>query len=291
MVIAITGAKGLLGQYLIKTQPKQIFEGVIQANEHEIIELNRWDLDVSDFSKVLNVLFKIQPDLIIHCAANGDVDDVENNSAEAVKTDLLGTINLKDYCEKLNCKLITLSSNAVYSGKSGGYSEDSPRNPINFYGKIKSLADDIIMKSNCDWLIVRPILMYGWSNVRDNWVTRIVRDLKDGKELNLVTDSYTQPTYAKDVAKAIWHLIKLDKWKETYNVSDYLLTTIYDFGIDVCEVFGLHKPLIKTAVLSDFKSIAPRPIDTTFNVKKLSETGFICQGVIEGLTEMKEESK
>jgi dTDP-4-dehydrorhamnose reductase len=54
MVIAITGAKGLLGQYLIKTQPKQIFEGVIQANEHEIIELNRWDLDVSDFSKVFD---------------------------------------------------------------------------------------------------------------------------------------------------------------------------------------------------------------------------------------------
>jgi dTDP-4-dehydrorhamnose reductase len=229
--------------------------------------------------------------LIIHCAANGDVDDVENNSSKAVQTDLLGTINLKDYCEKLNCKLITLSSNAVYDGDSPPYSEKSKRNPINFYGKIKSLADDIIEKSSCDWLIIRPILMYGWSDIRDNWVTRIVRDLKQGKEVALVQDSYTQPTYAGDVAEAIWHLIKRDKWKESYNVATESDMSIFAFGVMVCDVFGLLKRLIKEAVLSDFPTIAPRPVDTTFNVNKLKETGFKCNLVITGLNKMKEENK
>jgi len=229
MVIAITGSQGLLGQYLIKTQPVTIFDGVALANDHNIIELTRKQLDVSNFSQVLEVLFKIQPDIIIHCAANGDVDDVENNSSEAVQTDLLGTINLKNYCEKMNCKLITLSSNAVYDGSNPPYNEESVRNPINFYGKIKSLADDIIMKSSCDWLIVRPILMFGWSNVRDNWVTKIIKTLKEGKQLNLVTDSYTQPVYAGDVAGAIWQLIVQKKWKETYNISSYTKISIYQF--------------------------------------------------------------
>jgi len=289
MTIAITGSKGLLGKYLIKTQPHEVFEGVIVKNEHKIIALTRKDLDVSNFSQVLEVFFKLQPDLIIHCAANGDVDDVEENASEAVKTDLLGTINIKDYCGAVNCKLITLSSNAVYDGEKPPYAEISKRNPVNFYGKIKSLADDIIMKSSCDWLIIRPILMYGWSDVRDNWVTRIIRDVKKGEKLKLVTDSYTQPTYAGDVAKAIWHLIKLDKWKETYNVASHRRISIYAFGLSVCDVFKLNRRLITQAVLSDFKSIAPRPLDTCFNTDKLKETGFECKGVIGGLTTMKNE--
>jgi len=289
MKICITGSQGLLGKYLIKTQPVEVFEGVASVNEHKIIALTRKDLDVSNFSQVLEVFFKLQPDLIIHCAANGNVDDVETNSSEAVHADLIGTINIMNYCEKLNCKLITLSSNAVYDGDKPPYTETSKRNPVNFYGKIKSLADDIIMKSNCDWLIIRPILMYGWSDVRDNWVTRIIRDVKKGEKLKLVTDSYTQPTYAGDVAKAIWHLIKLDKWKETYNVASDGRINLYAFGLSVCDVFKLNRELITQAVLSDFKSIAPRPLDTCFNTDKLKETGFKCKGIIGGLTTMKNE--
>ena len=79
MVIAITGSNGLLGQYLIRTQPRTGFDGIAESNLHKIVELPRKVLDVSNFSQVLEVLFKIQPDIIIHCAANGNVDDVENN--------------------------------------------------------------------------------------------------------------------------------------------------------------------------------------------------------------------
>lgn len=289
MKIAITGSKGLLGQYLIKEQPIEMFDGVCMANKHQIVELTRDILDVSNFAKVLEVLFKIQPDIIIHCAANGDVDNVESNSDQAVQTDLLGTINLMNYCENLNCKLITLSSNAVYDGENPPYNEESKRNPINFYGKIKSLADDIIMKSTCDWLIVRPILMYGWSDVRDNWVTRIIRDFKKGNKLKLVTDSFTQPVYARDVARAIWHLIKLNKWKESYNISSDTQLSIWAFGLIICEVFDLDERLIERALLSDFQTIAPRPINTCFDNSKFKKIGFTCRKVKDGLTAMKNE--
>lgn len=289
MKIAITGSKGLLGKYLIKEQPAYIFEGVALSNKYDVVELPRNILDVSNFAKVLEVLFKIQPDIIIHCAANGDVDNVESNSSQAVQTDLLGTINLMNYCEKLDCKLITLSSNAVYDGDNPPYNEDSKRHPINFYGKIKSLADDVIMNSKCDWLIVRPILMYGWSDTRDNWVTRIIRDLKKGNKLKLVTDSFTQPVYARDVARVIWHLIKLDKWKEVYNVSSDTSISIWAFGLVVCRVFNLDQKLIEKALLSDFETIAPRPVNTCFNNSKLKKTGFNCMELREGLTEMKNE--
>ena len=114
MVILITGVKGLLGKYLIKTQPlKDCPEGVCDPL-HEVIPCGREDLDLND---PISKLFKIQPDIIIHCAANGDVDSVENNPAEAVRSDLLATINLMEYCEKMDCKLVTISTNAVYDGE------------------------------------------------------------------------------------------------------------------------------------------------------------------------------
>lgn len=287
MVVAITGVRGLLGKYLIKTQPQEQLDGMAWGGRHKVIGLTRKDLDVSNFAQVLEVFFKIQPDIIIHCAANGDVDDVENNSSEAVQTDLLGTINIKNYCEKLGCKLITLSSNAVYDGDNPPYTEESKRNPVNFYGKIKSLADDIIMKSTCEWLIIRPILMYGWGDVRYNWVTKIINNCK---ELRLVTDSFTQPTYAGDVAESIWYLIDRDIWKQTYNVASKEELSIYDFGMMVCDVFDYPKKLIKAARLSDFKTIAPRPVNTCFNTQKINRTGFEFKEVMEGLKTMKDEN-
>ena len=289
MVIAITGSKGLLGKYLIKTQPQDTLDGMASTSLHKVIGLTRKDLDVSNFAQVLEVFFKMQPDIIIHCAANGDVDDVENNSSEAVQSDLLGTINLKNYCEVMGCKLITLSSNAVYDGDWPPYSETALRSPVNFYGKIKSLADDIIMKSTCEWLIVRPILMYGWGDVRDNWVTKIIRNLTGGKELRLVTDSFTQPTYAGDVAECIWYLIDQDIWKQTYNVASKENLSIYDFGMMVCDVFDYPSKLISKAKLSDFKTIAPRPINTCFNTQKINRAGFEFKEVMEGLNKMKDD--
>jgi len=316
MKILITGASGLLGKYLLKTQPTRegLPEGVMEY-KYEIIPCYRnnyieggLQLDVSSQSDVLDKLWKIQPDIIIHCAANGDVDSVEDNSSEAVRSDLLGTIHLKDYCEKMDCKLITISTNAVYDGRHSPYSEEAIRAPINFYGKIKSLADDIIMKSNCDWIIIRPIFMYGWNwkHGRDNWATKIIKFLREGKQLKLVGDSYTQPTYAGEVAEFIWLLIKNNKWKEDFNVSSGEDINIYAFGLDVAESFELDKKYIFEAKLSDFtkrpdhsyvKSIAPRPLNTCFNTEKIrtfkwypdakKDEGFKFSNIKEGLKKMK----
>lgn len=303
-VCAITGSSGLLGKYLLATQPMQPLQDQGSAAPlHEIITCYRNNqgfagyssniakLDVSNFMETIDVLFKMQPDIIIHCAANGDVDNVEANSSEAVRSDLLGVIHLKDFAEKMNCKLVIISSNAVFDGNHSPYAEYSKKNPINIYGKIKSLADDIIEKSNCKWMIIRPILLYGWPypTGRQNWATKIIKALKDDKELKLVDDSFSQPTYAKDVAKAIWYLIKEEKWNETFHVATNKRVSIYDFGKTVAEVFELDQTKIKPALLSDFKSIAPRPIDTCFNVDKLNAAGFSLSGITEGLKKMREE--
>jgi len=299
MKILITGASGLLGRYLLKTQPlrNDVPEGGQQC-EHTIFPCylnhpieNGVKVDVSKRAELFYTLLEIQPDLIIHCAANGDVDDVEDNPGEAVKSDLLGTINLKDYCEKMKIKLVTISTNAVYDGENPPYREGDKHYPVNFYGKIKSLADEVIRKSTCEWMIFRPIMLYGWPNDfgRGNWVTKIIDGLNGGKEIKLVTDSNTQPTYVGDVAKYIWKKIKIDMWGNKkygmiWNVSSNETISFYEFGLYVQEVFRLPNN-VNTAFLNDFPSIAPRPIDTSFFVQEPDQ----FSGVIEGLTLMKNE--
>jgi len=293
MKIAITGASGLLGKYLLQTQPllADVPEGGHQYI-HQVIGCykdhpipNGVKLDVSNREEVIYKLFEIRPDIIIHCAANGNVDDVENNPAEAVKSDLLGTINLLDFCDKIGTKLITISSNAVYSGNNPPYDESSPRNPINLYGRIKSLADDIVMKSPCEWMIIRPIMLYGWNYKwgRGNWVTKILDMAKANKVTRLVDDSFTQPTYAFDVANLIWSFIKgNDMWGQVVNLSSKERVNLYQFGLKICETWGVGG-FIESAKTSDFPSIAPRPIDTTFNFNWRLAT------MKEGLKEMKNE--
>lgn len=287
MKILITGASGLLGRYLLKTQPYRDFEGMGKEPEHDIYPCyftNKIEGGIKlDISDPIETIFEINPDIIIHCAANGDVDSVENNPSKAVKSDLLGTIKLVDYCEKMKCKLVTISSNAVYDGDNPPYSEDSPRNPVNLYGKIKSLADDIVMKSKCDWVIIRPIFMYGWPNKngRGNWATKII----ESKEVKLVVDIYTQPTYAGDVAKWIWDVIYGDGlWCDHYNLSSKDVTSIYTFGEVVNSVFDLDCKILQSKI-SDFKTIAPRPVNTCF------EDGLsMFHDIKTGLTKMKNET-
>ena len=215
--VFITGASGLLGKYLVDRQPREKapVEGVVPEMKYELVasyrehRIDGVKMDVSIYSETIDTLFTHQPDIIIHCAANGNVDAVQSNPAKAVKSDLLGTTHLKDYCEKMGCKLVVLSTNAVYEGNHPPYTESAPRNPVNFYGKIKSLADDVVMSSSCDWMIIRPILMYGtpYPHGRSNWVLTIIDKLTKKEEVRLVDDSYTQPVYVGDVADIIWSLI------------------------------------------------------------------------------------
>ena len=131
--------------------------------------------------------------------------------------------------------------------------------------------------------------MYGWNweHGRDNWVTKIIKALEEGKELNLVDDTYTQPTYAGDVAEFIWDVMENGTFENTYNVSSGEKINLYEFGKDIARIFELNGTILK-AKLREFKGIAPRPSDTCFRgvIAKLHN----FNNIKEGLKKMKDEN-
>ncbi len=292
--IFITGGTGLLGHYLLKDIPQNIEVSATYFPENKndsIIEnCDKYCVDVCDEDMVLSTVERIKPDCIIHTASIGRVDYIEKNKDEAKKVNMGGMENIIKACKKSGAKLIYLSSNAIFDGNDPPYREEDEPNPLSYYGQLKVNNEIVLKQSGIRYSIVRPILMYGWNLdvERKNPVTWLVDLLKENKPVNIVSDIFCNPLYAKDCADVIWKIIELDK-KGIFHVAGEDEISRYDFACLTAEVFGLNKDLITPVKNSFFKGIAPRPVNTTYCIDKIKkELNIFPLGVRKGLEIMRD---
>lgn len=292
--IFITGGTGLLGHYLIKTAHASydISCTFFPAEKKEYITYNcgKYYLDITNRDAVLNLIEGIKPDCVIHTASIAKVDYVEKNKKETRRNNLGGTINIIEACQKAGAKLIYISSNAVFDGKNHPYSEEDHVNPLNYYGKLKTEEEKLVKSSELKYAIIRPILMYGWNLriERENPVTWLIGLLKADKEVKIVDDISCNPLFAKDCADVIWKVIALNK-EGTFHIGGENELSRYEFACIIAEVFGLNRNLITPVKNSFFRTISPRPKNTTYCIDKIKkELGILPLGVRKGLKAMKE---
>lgn len=287
MKILITGGSSLLGKYLLKTAPvEHCLEATWYSNH---VGLPMYQMDVGDKSQVRYVFDRVKPEIVIHCAANGSVDYAEKNYQEVRQVNVTGTENVLWSAEEYKAKVIYISTNAVFEGVNPPYSEDSPQQPVNSYGLIKKQAEQAVKQSK-RWLILRPFLLYGWpwDKGRGNWVTLTIDRLRQEKPLKLVNDVVWQPTYAGDMAKAIWKLLEVEN--EVFNVAARDRMTLYELGVKVADAWGLDSSLIEPVGSDYFQGIARRPYDTSYDLRKLDGTGVEMSGIETGLKLTKAEA-
>lgn len=290
--ILITGATGILGKELIDNRP---------ANTEVLVTYLRdcWGggllcpatkLDVTDERNTAEVITEwARPDVIIHAAGMSNVDFAEKNQLLARAVNVDGTRNIIKVCQRNNIKLIYLSTNAVFDGRNPPYGEEAERLPVNYYGRLKVEAEDLILNSGLKSSIVRAILMYGWHypQSRLNPVTNWLNLLSQNKSIQVVDDRYSQPLLAEDCANLIWKVVSEDK-TGIYHVSGCDRVTLFEFANNTAEIFGLDKRLIQAVSSSYFPEIAPRPVDTSFSTNKINEEmNFYPLGIKAGLNRMK----
>lgn len=291
--VLITGASGLLGRYLLRIRPTSMavngswFRNYQNGLTHHI--------DVTDKKSLSKKFDRLDPTVVIHCAAIGSVDYCEENQGTAWDVNYGGVLNVLAECRKRNATMVFISTNAVFDGEDPPYREDSERNPVNVYGLIKKVAEDVVMTYE-HHIIVRPIMLYGYPypGGRENWATRAVEWLTFGKAMHIVKDVMTQPTYSMDCAYVIWRLvIDKDLCKGVWHVGGMDRMNLSSYVKYVADVWGLDKSLIHEVDSSYFPSIAPRPADTTYDLSKLWDLGEAAMrpsGVISGLRRMWRES-
>ena len=147
--ILITGGKGQLGQTLYLN-----LRGLYKiTNTSRTDFLDCMKLDISDTSQVKDVLSRCVPDIIINCASYNNVDKSEDNKRYARNTIVSGLLNLINNSNK-DCKIIHISSDYVFNGEKEKYLETDIPNPINYYGKLKLEAENLLHSSNKNYAII-----------------------------------------------------------------------------------------------------------------------------------------
>lgn len=294
MKIFITGANGLLGQYLVKL--------LLETTDHEIIatskreprlvlqdsRLHYYSLDVTDGMAVDLLLEKLQPATIIHCAALTQVDECEQQPIKAWEINVTATRFIVDAAKKINAFVIFVSTDFVFDGLSGPYKEEDTVNPVSYYGSTKVAAEKAVSESGLPYAIVRTCLLYGniLFGVRSNVISWVKDNLEQGKKIKVVSDQWRTPTYVEDLAKGIL-LIAEKKAVGLFHISGKDFLSPYDMALATAAYLNLDASLIEKVNASVFTQPANRPATTGFIIDKAKQVlGFSPLSFTEGLKKM-----
>ena len=212
--ILILGAQGMLGQDMA-----EIF------SDYQPILYDKEKLDLTDFKKVKKELKQIKPDIMINCAGYTDVEKAEDNQKLANLINGKAVGNLAQICKNLNIILIHISTEYVFDGeKKEGYDENDQPNSQNAYGRSKTLGEKLLIENCKNFYLIRTSWLYGHNLQKGkergvNFVDRMIELSQEKKacprqaagaarELNLVNNQFSKPTYTKDLAQAIKKLIE-----------------------------------------------------------------------------------
>lgn len=269
--ILITGANGLMGQKLCQhfaSSFNTIATDIQPDSFVSIPNLSYQTLDITDGRSVDFHVRQNKPSIIINAAAYTDVDGCEIHKDTAWTINVGGVRNLIRVCQDHEIKLIQLSTDYVFDGENGPYSEDDPPNPVGFYGQTKLNSERVIQDSGIDFAIVRTNVLYGFGeNVKKNFLLWLLEKLSAGEKLKIVTDQFNNPTLADNLSECILEMAQRDISGILHIAgSEYL--SRYDFAMKVAKKFGHDTSLISPTTTESLGQQAKRPSHGGLKIEK-----------------------
>lgn len=268
MKILITGASGLLGQQVVQEAIEKGHETYSVYREHATIPGTPIKLDLVRFEELSKLLSKQKPEVVIHTAAYTDVDGCETNRELAWKINAEVTKHLAIESSRLNYHLIHVSTDYVFDGEKGLYTEEDKPNPINYYGYTKLKAEELLKENTTNWCIARPSVIYGWgSKHKQNFATWLLNNLNQGKEVKVLTDQQISPTLNTNLAAMLLEIAE-GKIVGTFHTAGATRTSRHEFALKLAETFSLPRNLIKPITMNEIQWKAKRPKDSSLEVTK-----------------------
>lgn len=293
MRVLITGANGLLGQKLVNLYADNDTVELIATAKgpdrnpegtHTYIEM-----DITNKDEVLRVIQSSSPDVIINTAAMTQVDDCELNPEACRLLNVTAVKYLVDAAKVTNSHFIHLSTDFVFDGLAGPYTEEDEPNPLSIYAESKLESEKIVKDSGLNYAIARTMLVYGIvpDMSRSNIILWVKKSLEEGKEIKVVNDQWRTPTLAEDLAKGC-ALIAEKRATGIFNISGKDLLTPYEMAVATADFFSLDKSLMEEVDGSIFTQPAKRPAKTGFILEKARrELGYDPVSFTEGIEILK----
>jgi len=261
--LCVTGGNGLLGVKLLAEAAGKYRLVSIDLHEAPLAPFERMDYiqgDITDPDLMRDVLKKTRADVVIHAAAFTDVDRCESERELCSRINVLGTSNTASACRSEGVKLVSLSTDYVFDGTAGPYSEDDSPHPVSHYGRTKWEAENAVLSILEDFVIARTAVLYGyWPGIRSNFVTWLVQKLRNRETVSIVDDQYGSPTLADELARTLILLFERGKRGVYHTVGGEILNR-YEFALRTAVSFGLDASLIGRTSTNRLNQTAPRPM-------------------------------
>jgi dTDP-4-dehydrorhamnose reductase len=260
--VAVLGSTGQLGTDLVE---------VLRRDERfDVIPLSHQEADCTKADEVQNVIAKLRPNFVINCAAFVRVDDCEDQASLAFEINALGAFNVARACAQADALCVYISTDYVFDGaKETPYVESDLQNPINVYGTSKLAGEHLVRQAAPRWLIVRVASLFGKTGARGkggNFIETILAKAKRGEALRVVNDISISPTYARDAAEVLCHLLAKGVTGVVHAANGGSCTW-YEFAKTALALCDLP-PLIEPVATSAFPTRARRPRNSALASEK-----------------------
>lgn len=267
--ILITGGSGLLGGNLTKMACER-FKTYATYYGHpiKIKNCNTLPLDIRNSNAVHQIVAKINPELIVHTAALTNVDYCENHQKEAWDLNVEGTRNMAKAAKEVGARFIYISTDSIFDGKRGMYTEEDTPNPLNYYAKTKLEGEKLLSQFDLNFTIIRTNI-YGW-NMQEKFSLAewVINELQNKKKVAMFRDIFFTPILVNNLSEAIFEVAEFDL-RGVLNVAGAERCSKLQFGQKIADVFGMDNSYITPISVEDFSGFkAPRPRDPSLDVSK-----------------------
>ncbi|HUT05922.1 MAG TPA: dTDP-4-dehydrorhamnose reductase [Nitrosopumilaceae archaeon] len=270
MRFLVTGSAGLVGQRVVHDLVKQNHKIYSIYHDEKPIDGIPVSLDLTDCEKIKQIVQKIKPDVIIHLAALTNVDLCETEIELARTINAKATQTLANEAAKIKAFFVYISTDYVFDGIQGMKNENDIPNPLGYYGKTKLEGEVSLNNLASNWAIARTSTPFGVHLKKKSFPLWVKENLEENKEIKVLTDQFTSPTYVPNLSKMIIE-VATKQINGIIHLAGSTRISRYDFAVLIAEKFDLDKSLLIRAKTEEMSWKAKRPKDSSLDVTKAAE--------------------
>ena len=292
--ILIIGANGMLGQCCVDfySNSNNKFELLSLSIEDQPVfnDVDYIPCDITNREQVKKIVYDFCPDYIVNAAAFTNVDKSETEREQAWKVNVKAVEYIAEAARVIDAHLIHISSDYIFNGKNGPYSENTVPNPIGYYGRTKLASENALKISGAIYTILRTNVLYGTApDSRPDFVKWVVESLRNKKNIRVVIDQINNPTFIDDLVQAISKIIEFGR-TGIYHIGGREFLSRFEFTNIIADYFHLDKSLVTPITTEELNQRARRPLKSgLITLKAETELGYKPHLIPEALEEMKRE--
>lgn len=285
MKVLVTGVAGQLGHDVMNELHKRGYEGVGSdiAPKYSgaddgtaVTKMDYVQMDITNSQEVTETIKKVNPDVVVHCAAWTAVDLAEEseNKEKVMAINVGGTENIARACKELDCKMVYISTDYVFDGYGTRPWEEDCKDyaPLNVYGESKLMGEKVVSLNLEKYFIVRIAWVFGVNG--NNFIKTMLKVGKKFDTLKVVNDQIGTPTYTYDLSRLLVDMIETDKYGYYHATNEGGYISWYDFACEIFKQAGYNTKVNPVTTEEYGVSKARRPFNSRLNKTKLVDNGF-----------------